>query len=155
MTLADFPQAVLGAVGMERRPRRVTVRDMDHSLKTVADVMRHGVLTVSESSSLRAVAQVMHEHRVHGVLVVGDGGDPLGWVTARGLLAHRGEDWRRIKAGAAIGEPCVRVAPSASVGSAIDTMAGAEATHLVVMRPGCRTPDGVVSDLDLVAYLAR
>jgi CBS domain-containing protein len=128
---------------------------MEHSLKTVADVMRPGVLSVSESSTLRAVAQVMHEHRVHGVLVVADDGELLGWVTARGLLAHRDEDWRRIKAGKSIGEPCVRVVPSATVSSAIETMAGTDATRLVVVRPGSHMPDGVVSDLDLVAYLAR
>ena len=128
---------------------------MEHSLKSVSDVMRAGVLSVAESTSLRAVARVMHEHHVHGVLVVGDDGELLGWVTARGLLARRDEDWRRAKAGATISEPCVRVAPSATVSSAIKTMVDAAATHLVVARPKSRMPDGVVSDIDLVAYLAR
>ena len=123
IAFADFPHEVVGAAGLEHRRRGVTVRRMEHSLKAVADVMRPGVLSVSESSSLRAVAQVMHEHRVHGVLVVADDGELLGWVTARGLLAHRDEDWRRIKAGKSIGEPCVRVAPSVTVSSAIETMA--------------------------------
>lgn len=128
---------------------------MQESLKSVSDVMRCGVVSVSESTSLAGVARVMREHHVHGVLVIGDDGELLGWVTARGLLGHRAADWRRVDARQAISEPCVRVVPSASVPEAIDALLGAEATHLAVMRPGSRTPDGVVSDIDLVAHLSR
>ena len=128
---------------------------MKESLKSVSDVMRPGILTVSHSTSLRSVAGVMREHGVHGVLVVGDDGALLGWVTARGLLEHRNDDWRRLEAGQAISEPCISVVPSANLTSAIDTMLEAGSTHLAVMRPGVHTPDGVVSDLDLVAHLSR
>jgi CBS domain-containing protein len=128
---------------------------MRESLKSVSDVMRSGVVSVSGSTSLEAVARVMREHGVHGVLVVGDDGDPLGWVTARGMLGHHGADWRRVAAGEAIDEPCVRVVPSASVAAAIDALLGSKASRLAVMRPGSRTPDGVVTDIDLVAHLSR
>ena len=128
---------------------------MHSSLKAVSDVMRSGVVSVSESTPLEAVARVMREHGVHGVLVVGDDGELLGWMTARGLLRHRAADWRRLEAGQAISEPCVRIVPSASVPDAIDTMLGAKATRLAVMRPGGHTPDGVVSDIDLVTHLSR
>lgn len=128
---------------------------MKESLKSVSDVMRPGVLSVSRSTSLKSVARVMREHGVHGVLVVGDDGALLGWVTARGLLGHHADDWRRLEAGGAITEPCVTVVPSASVPSAIDTMLDAGATHLAVMRPGSHTPDGVLSDIDLVGHLSR
>lgn len=92
---------------------------------------------------------------MHGVLVVADNGAVLGWVTARGLLGHRAADWRRLEAAQAISEPCVQVVPSASVPAAIDTMLAADATHLALMRSGSHTPDGVVSDIDLVAHLSR
>jgi CBS domain-containing protein len=128
---------------------------MRESLNSVADVMRCGVVSVSRSTSLDAVARVMREHGVHGVLVVGDDGEPLGWVTARGLLAHHAADWHRVRAGDAINESCVRVVPSASVPSAIDTLREAGVTRLAVMRPGSRTPDGVLSEIDVVAHLSR
>ena len=128
---------------------------MKESLKSVSDVMRPGILTVSSSTSLKSVARVMREHGVHGVLVVSDDGGLLGWVTARGLLSHRADDWRRLEAAQAISEPCVSVVPSASLPSAIDTMIDGGVTHLAVTRPGSHTPDGVVSDIDLVGHLSR
>lgn len=141
---------------MARRLAARSVRDtMEHSLQSVSDVMSAGVLSVSESATLKSVARVMREHGVHGVLVVADDGELLGWVTARGLLQHRAADWRRLKAGQTISEPCVRVVPSSSVPAALDAMLEADATRVVVMRPGSRTPDGVVSDIDFLAHLAR
>jgi CBS domain-containing protein len=128
---------------------------MERSLKVVSDIMKSGVISISETTSLKATARVMHEHQVHGVLVVADDGELLGWVTALGVLRHREADWRRLKAGEAISEPCVSVAPSATVPSAIDVLLDAGVTRLLVLRPGSRTPDGVVSDADLVAYLSR
>ena len=128
---------------------------MKDSLKSVSDIMRCGVVTISEATTLEGAARVMREHAVHGVLVVADDGELLGWVTARGLLAHHAEDWRRRKVREAISEPCVRVAASSPVPTAIAAMLDAAATHLVVIRPGSTMPDGVVSDLDLVAHLSR
>jgi CBS domain-containing protein len=135
--------------------RARSLADMDNALTSVADVMRAGVLSVSETTSLAAVAHVMQAHGVHGVLVAGDDGAPRGWITARGLLRRHAADWRRLAAGDAIDEPCVAVVPSASVTAAIETLLGSDATHLAVVRPGSRTPDGVVSDVDLVAHLSR
>lgn len=128
---------------------------MRESLKSISDVMRSGVVSVAESTSLDAVARVMREHGVHGVLVVADDGELLGWVTARGLLAHRSADWRRFEARQAISEPCVRIVPSASVATAIETLLGGDANRLAVVRPGSHMPDGVVSDIDLVGHLAH
>ena len=132
-----------------------SVNVMRESMKAVADVMRSGVVSVSESTSVAAVARVMRDHHVHGVLVIGDDGEPRGWITARGMLRHGADSWRRLAAGHAISEPCVTVVPSASVPQAIEALLGSDATRLAVVRPGSRTPDGVVSDVDLVAYLSR
>lgn len=132
-----------------------SVQTVERALESVSDVMRAGVLSVSESTSLKSVARVMREHGVHGVLVVADDGELLGWVTAAGLLRHLAADWRRLKAVDAISEPCVSVVPTSAVSAAVDIVLDADATHLVVMRPGSRTPDGVVSDIDLVTHLCR
>ncbi len=127
---------------------------MDRSLESVAEVMRAGVLSVTGRTSLAAAARVMREHGVHGVLVVGDEHELLGWVTARGLLRHSAEDWRRLPAADAISEPCVAVVPSASIRDAIDAMTGADASHLAVVRPGGGAPEGVIADIDVVAHLS-
>lgn len=117
--------------------------------------MRPGVVTVSRSTTLAAVARVMREHRVHGVLVCADDGELLGWVTARGLLRHAAAAWGRTRAGDAISEPCVAVVPSEKVPAAIDAMVAADVSRLAVMRPGSHTPDGVVAEIDLVSHLSR
>lgn len=117
--------------------------------------MRSGVVGVSRTAPLESVARAMHEHGVHGVLVAGDDGEPLGWVTARGLLRQPASEWRHVQAGRAITEPPVLVVPSADIGFAVKAMLDADVTHLAVMRPGSHAPDGVVSDIDLVAHLLR
>ena len=125
-------------------------------MQFVADVMRPGVVSVSRSTSLDAVARVMREHHVHAVLVTGDDGQLLGWITARGLLRHRKrQDWRRIGAGDAISERCVIVVPSAPITAAIDAMVDTDVSHLAVIRPGSHTPDGVVAEIDLLGHLSR
>jgi CBS domain-containing protein len=103
---------------------------MQQSTRFVSDVMRSGVVSVAETTSLADVARVMREHGVHAVLVVGEGGHMLGWVTAHGMLSQRADDWRRVVAGDAISEPCARIVPSASVHDAIDAMLDAKVTHL-------------------------
>jgi hypothetical protein len=49
----------------------------------------------------------------------------------------------------------VTVVPSGGVGVAIEALMGNDVTRVAVLRPGSRTPDGVVSDIDLVGHLAR
>ena len=117
--------------------------------------MRPGVVTVSRSTTLAAVARVMREHRVHGVLVCADDGELLGWVTARGLLRHDAPSWGRVSAGQAISEPCISIVPSEKVSAAIDAMVAADVSRLAVRRPGSHTPDGVVAEIDLVTHLSR
>lgn len=128
---------------------------MKQSLQCAADVMRSGVVSVSRSTSLDRVAHAMREHEVHGVLVVSDDGQMLGWVTPRGLLRHPGTQWLHVHADQAIDEPCVSVVPTAGIAAAIDAMLGRDVTHLAVVRPGSRTPDGVISQTDLVAAQVR
>lgn len=128
---------------------------MQHSLRSVSDIMRHGVISVSGSTTLDAVARVMAEHSVHAVLVVADDGDLLGWVTPRGLLREPAERWHHVAAAHAIEQPCVPIVPSANIAAAVDALLEGEVSHLAVMRPGARTPDGVVSEIDLVAAQAR
>lgn len=95
------------------------------------------------------------EHALHAVLVVADDGDLLGWVTSRGLLRQPAARWHHLDAAHAVDEPCVSIVPSASIDAPVDALLEGDVSHLAVMRPGARTPDGVVSETDLVAAHAR
>jgi len=124
----------------------------DYLETPVLAFMTPGVLTIVEDASLRHVYQAMVAHSVHAVLVVGrTGGRPLGWVTARGLLAWVGRDQALGSARDAITERPVTISPSATAREALTALSQAGTSHLLVSRQEDTNPEGVVSEFDLVA----
>jgi CBS domain-containing protein len=124
----------------------------DYLETPVRDFMTPGVLTIAEDASLRHVYRAMVAHSVHAVLVLGrSGGRPVGWVTARGLLGWIGRDQSLVSAREAITERAVTVEPSASAREALTAISQAGTSHLIVCRESGVAPEGVVSELDLVA----
>jgi nucleotide-binding universal stress UspA family protein len=114
--------------------------------------MTPGVLTIAEDASLGHVYRAMVAHSVHALLVVGRSeGRPLGWVTARGLLGWVGCDQSLACARDAITERPVTIEPSAYAREALTALSQAGTSHLLVCRQSEATPEGVVSELDLVA----
>ena len=120
--------------------------------REVREVMTPGVVTISADASVARVRDALAAHRVNAILVVErNGGRPLGWITARGLLAQALEDSRRRTAAQAICEPPRVVSPSASVKQAAEALIAANASHLLVSHgEGCM-PEGVVAALDVVS----
>ena len=119
----------------------------------VRDVMRSGVVAVPEDASLRQVRRAMRSHSVHAVLVVGSAhGQPLGWITARGLLAWLEHDEGMLDARDAITESPASIQPSASVKEAVAAMLQQGVTHLLVRKSANGIPEGTLSELDLLAY---
>jgi CBS domain-containing protein len=119
----------------------------------VRDVMRPGVVAVPEDASLRQVRRAMRSHAVHAVVVVGSAhGHPLGWITARGLLAWLDRDEGMVDARDAITEAPASIQPSASVREAVAAMLQREVTHLLVRKSSEGMPEGTLSELDLLAY---
>jgi CBS domain-containing protein len=118
----------------------------------VREIMTPAVLSIADDASLGHVYRAMVAHSVHAVLVVGrNEGRPLGWVTARGLLAWVGRDQGLASARDAITERPATIEPSASAREALTALAQAGTSHLLVCRHKDATPEGVVSDLDIVA----
>lgn len=118
---------------------------------TVRDVMTPGVVSVVEDASVTQVRRAMAAHAVHAVLVVGRRtGTPLGWVTARGLLAWVEADASLVRARDAITERAQTIEPSATLREAITQLAQPGTTHLLVSHAPDLLPEGVLSDLDLV-----
>jgi signal-transduction protein with cAMP-binding, CBS, and nucleotidyltransferase domain len=144
-----MPTSVTAA---HRRNQPSPAASGDHLDTAVREFMTPGVLSIAEDTSLRQVYRAMVAHSVHAVLVVGrNEGRPLGWVTARGLLSWVGRDQSLASAREAITERAETIEPSASAREALNALSQSGTTHLLVCRHGTPTPEGVVSELDLVA----
>jgi len=124
----------------------------DHLETPVRDFMTPGVLTIAEDASLGQVYKAMVAHSVHALLVVGrTEGKPVGWVTTRGLLSWVGRDRSLASAGDAITERPSKVHATATAREAITALSQPGTSHLLVCRADDASPEGVVSDLDLIA----
>lgn len=121
----------------------------------VRSIMRPGVISMPEDASLRQAMRAMAAHVVHAVLIVGaHDGTPIGWVTARGVLAWLTRDAAQAPAAIAITEPAVWIEPTASAADVVRMLAETGATRLLV---ACQTdvpPQGVVGELDIVRLVA-
>ena len=111
--------------------------------------MRPGVVTVAEDASLLQVQRAMIAHGVHAVLITAVGG-PLGWVTAGGLLPWLTKEPALYPARTAITEQVAYIPPGASAREALHALSGSAVSHLVVSPRTAASPQGVVSEIDLV-----
>ena len=124
----------------------------DYLETPVRDIMTPGVVSIPEDASLRHVYRAMTAHSVRAVLVVGrTEGRPIGWVTARGLLGWIGKDESLTSALDAVTERASFIHPSATAREAIVALLQAGVSHVLVRRSDDSMPEGVLSDLDLVA----
>lgn len=141
----------LGSERMNDRP--ISGQRLDTPLR---ELMTPGVITLPDSAALRAVFEAMRDHRIHAVLVVDrQSGAPRGWVTSRALLTHAATELGLVTAGHAVDEPVVTLDPAATAGEAVERMLASGASRIAVSHAHARLPEGVVSDLDLVALLVR
>jgi len=129
----------------------------DRRLQTpVRDFMRPGVIALSEDASLRQAERAMVRHGVHAILVLGrTTGRPTGWVTARGMLRWIGHDLGLVQASQAVSEPPTYIDPGATAHEAVKALSDGAVTHLLVTRASAEAPQGVVSDLDVIALCTR
>ena len=129
---------------------------IDDRLATpVRDFMRPGVVTVPERASLLQAKRAMVQHDTHAVLVVGGAGQPLGWVTADGLLRWLERDLSSIPAGQAITEPPHRIEPLDTGRGALEALAEPGVSHLLVCPAVDEPPLGVVAAIDIVDLVTR
>ena len=126
----------------------------DRRLDTpVRELMRPGVIALSDDASLRQAERAMVRHGVHAVLLLGRcDARPVGWVTTRGLLAWLDHDLGLVPAGQAVDEPVTYISPSATAKDAVAALADPAVSHLLVARAPGETPQGVVADIDIVSH---
>ena len=124
--------------------------------RTAEDVMTPGVVTISESASLRRTYRSLVAHRVHAVLVVGrTTGKPLGWVTARGLLNWVVRDDTVACARDAITHEPASIQPGEPIRHALTALEQPGISQLIVAERPDVAPEGVLSDLDVIALAGR
>jgi len=124
---------------------------------TVADAMRLGLVRCTSDASLKTVAALMSENRVHCVVVMDDLRDERslrGVVSDEDLIAAatvRALDEQT--AGSSATRPAITILPSESLEDAARRMTLHRVSHLVVVDSRDR-PIGVLSTLDLTQMLA-
>ena len=124
---------------------------------TVADAVHVGLVRCSSDESLKTVAALMSENRVHCVVVMDDPHDERslrGVVSDDDLIAAatvRALDGQT--AGSSATKPAVSILPTASLEDAARRMTLQRVSHLVVVDSRHR-PIGVLSTLDLAQMLA-
>lgn len=118
----------------------------------VREIMTPGVTSVVEDASLRQVYRSLAAHRVHAMLVLGlVDGRPLGWVTTTGLLNWIDTDETIRPARDAITEDPTTIDPSATAADAVSVLRRPDVSRLLVQRGPGLLPEGVVTEMDLVA----
>ena len=129
---------------------------------TVADVMHHGVLSCRPDASLAEVAQIMAEHRVHGVVVDGVRRDAAGtehvvWgvVSDLDLVGRLGAgDALEVTAAGLSATPAIVVSPDEPLSEAARLMHDYDVHRLLVVTSPERRPVGVISTLDVAGAIA-
>ena len=118
----------------------------------VREFMRPGVIAVSEDASLRQAERAMMRHGVHAILLLGQtSGQPVGWVTTRGMLRWLERDLGLIPASQGVTEPPTYIEPSATAVEAVKALSAPGVSHLLVARSPGETPQGVVADVDVIS----
>jgi len=120
----------------------------------VGDCMHSGVLTCCEDDSLRHVAAIMANHRVHAVVITTSTAErPIGVVSDLDVVAAvaAGVDGAAREAAAT---EALTVSADEPLPSAAQRMSEHGVSHLVVLDSAGGHPVGVLSTLDIAAAYA-
>jgi CBS domain-containing protein len=134
------------------RRARQPLGAFDYEHATVGDAMRQEVIYCPPEASLRTVAQIMAEDRIHCVVVGTDEG--WGVVTDQDLLraAERGID--ALSAGDVMAGDLPTVAVDEPLDRARRLLVEHEVSHALVVEARAGRPVGVLSTLDVASVLA-
>lgn len=120
----------------------------------VGDVMHRGLVTCDPDTPLREVAEMMHEKRIHCLLVTDQGDEDAGhWglVSDLDLIASAG-GWG-LTAEVVAQSPPLTVSVQDSVARAAALICDHRSTHLLVLDTS-GTPAGVISTLDVAGVMS-
>ena len=129
---------------------------VDSGTMNVGSLMHADVITCRPEATLRQVAAILAEHRIHAVVVAGDDESaPLAVVTDRDVIwAHSRGELDRVTAREAATEPTLTVRSSALLRRATELMAHYGSTHVVVTESAGGRAIGILSSLDVANAIA-
>jgi CBS domain-containing protein len=120
--------------------------------------MHWGLVNCRADASLKSVAALMNDERVHCVVVIGDPSDVRSlWGVISDLDLIAAASVRQLteqEAGGTAMTPAVTVGPEERLEHAAYLMTKHGVAHLVVVDPIEQRPVGVLSTLDLAAALS-
>ena len=120
----------------------------------VADAMHPGVVTCPLETPLRDVAWMMGVHRIHAVVVFGEGPELWGVVSDLDLVqAVAAGDFEARTAGGIAVTPLLMVESVDTLTHAAQLMSEHQVAHLIVVEPTSGRPIGMLSTLDLARKL--
>jgi CBS domain-containing protein len=126
----------------------------------VGEAMHEGILTCAADATVRAVARMMVEQRVHCIAVLAEPeqsyrlGALWGIVSDLDLAGSASLDVDVHTAGGVAASPVVTVTPADTVERAAQLMREYGTAHLVVTAADDNRPLGVISTLDVAAVIA-
>jgi CBS domain-containing protein len=121
--------------------------------KTVGDVMHAGVITCRPDATLRTVAGLLAEHRMHAIVVTSEDEQArCAVVTDRDVVfGHSRGELDRLTAQDAANEPTVTIRADADLRHAAELMSHYGTSHVLVTERGGGRPVGILSSLDVAA----
>ena len=134
-------------------PSKLPVAEPLFTGLTVRDAMHHGIATCPPTASLREVAELLSEHRIHCAVVADSvpAGPVWGLVSDLDLMRGLGSPVP-LTAGNLAALEVVTVGPDDDLGHAAQQMAEHDAAHLLVAMDG--EPVGILSTLDVARAVA-
>jgi CBS domain-containing protein len=118
----------------------------------VHEAMHQGIISVRPETTMRAVAKIMAERRVHAIAISSLASDdgPRGIVSALEVVAAAAIDAERT-AGELAATEVLTISSGDRLDHAGQLMAEHELSHLIVTDAASGQPIGVLSTLDIVA----
>jgi crotonyl-CoA carboxylase/reductase len=132
--------------------QRIPAPALTHVL--VRDCMHPGVLTCAPDDTLRHVAAVMANHRVHAVVITRTGDRPIGVLSDLDVVMALAAGAECTASEAAATEP-VTVSSHEPLLGAAQLMSEHGVSHLVVLDRASGYPLGVLSTLDVAGVYAE
>lgn len=129
----------------------------------VQDVMHRGVVTCRPETALTEVVHLMNERRIHAVVVVDDGEEPVGVLSQTDLLdagfvAPYEKRFEEMRAWQLMTSPVTAVGPYTTLADAVQILHRHGIHRLVVVaEEGTepKRPIGILSVTDLIRYLGK
>ncbi len=123
----------------------------------VMHLMRRGVITCAEETSLREVAQVMVANAIHYCVVTNQDNEVKGIISSRSLLKGFGMDFDKAMAKDILVPYTFTITPSSPLKEAISLMSKKKIEHLIVVsdRPGSKAILGLLHAEDIISKMAK